>query len=563
MKSMRSIGFTYFKRHTWIEYLGATIVLIIATFLAHGQSLYGSWRWDDGAHLIYAINYSPLQYFFNPEITRLQSGANLTPWNALFYDINIALFGMNAAGHYSHLLIILALGVTLFYAVLRQWLPPLPSMLGATMVLLGKPTVHIAAGLMHGHYATGFALTMLSIWAWVQYFRERKTHQLVLSIFAYLLATTCKEIYVPLPLLLFFLPVTHVSERIRAILPFVLVGALYTGWRYLVLGRLIGGYSQGIFEKESLFNQLLGIPELLIDAKLYSFVFITLLTIHLFIFFSRKNINYYFVFISIIIAIIPLIPLTKFPGIYTADRYLFIPWITLSTYAAILLTNSKGSIYMVFGQGALLFSLLFIHQQEKQRISGDLNQWDALSRFSLSIDKSRQAIFLEPDDGYKRSMLTNTRYTADLLTPNSIPGNLHITYGSCMDLRDSQLLNMEIFELVNEKVTSMSDARRLEKIPIQHAKSMPLDSTISLAQGVLNWKFGPYHDGIYHVFINDDKNAYIVPKNGSVSWKFRKKFKLSFCSTRLDEGICSISCSPKLDLDLTSTEATIWKGYGQ
>lgn len=49
------------------------------------------WRFDNGFHLNFAIDYTPWQYFFIPEILRLQSGANLTSWNALFYDLNLSL----------------------------------------------------------------------------------------------------------------------------------------------------------------------------------------------------------------------------------------------------------------------------------------------------------------------------------------------------------------------------------------------------------------------------------------------------------------------------------------
>ena len=150
------------KIFDWVknEAILASLLIFALTLLIHGNSMSASWRWDDGAHLKFAITHSPSQYFFISEIARINSYANLTPWNALFYDINLSLFGMDTRWHYAHLLFIIALGIIFFYAVLRQWLPLLPAFMGALTLLLGKPTYHIAAGLMHGHYATGFALSM-------------------------------------------------------------------------------------------------------------------------------------------------------------------------------------------------------------------------------------------------------------------------------------------------------------------------------------------------------------------------------------------------------------------
>lgn len=127
--------------------------------------------------------------------------------------------------------------ISFFYAVLRQWLPVLPALMGALTLLLGKPTYHIAAGLMHGHYATGFALSMLAILGWVHYLREGKKYWIALSVASYVLAITCKEVYVPLVMLLPFLPAGPIKQRIQATVPFVLVGIAYVGLEIFNAGR--------------------------------------------------------------------------------------------------------------------------------------------------------------------------------------------------------------------------------------------------------------------------------------------------------------------------------------
>src|SRR6266508_1815089 len=78
------------------------LFLGILTYSFHKNVLNNFWVLDDGDHLLFAATYSPWQYFLIPDITRLQSYANLTPWNAFFYDINLWLFGFNPKGFYLH-----------------------------------------------------------------------------------------------------------------------------------------------------------------------------------------------------------------------------------------------------------------------------------------------------------------------------------------------------------------------------------------------------------------------------------------------------------------------------
>lgn len=54
-----------------------------------------------------------------------------------------------------------------------------------------------------------------------------------------LLATTAKEIYVPLVILLAFLPESSWRRRLRALAPFAAVAVIYTLWRFWMLGAPI------------------------------------------------------------------------------------------------------------------------------------------------------------------------------------------------------------------------------------------------------------------------------------------------------------------------------------
>ena len=457
-------------RHLWVEYLGVALLLSVIALLAHGQSLKGFWRWDDGAHLNYASLYAPWQYFFEPHVAQGHSSANVAPWNLLFYDINLGLFGMAPAGHYAHLLLVVALGAALFYAVLRQWLAPLPALIGAVALLLGKPTAHIAAGLMHGHYATGFVFAMLSILGWTRYLQGGRGYWLGLSALAYLLATSCKEVYVPMVALLPFLPVGTRRQRMRATIPFLLIALAYVGWRYMLLGRLLGGYSQGIFDASEAMNQLLKVPKLVLGSKppgnLLALAFIALVCVAA----VKRRLNAPMLMVALSIVLLPLIPLTAFPGIHSPDRYLFVPWIAFSACLAAVWPQGLRPIAATIGSVALIAALAGVHAQEVQVLKPNVAYWDTLYRFALSLDKERQAIFVATefggtDDGYKRFVLTRARNTVDAFLPNSQPGDLLVVDEKSRGPSQPALATMQIFEFNGGGMVPMPTEKVAEKFP--------------------------------------------------------------------------------------------------
>lgn len=455
-------------RQPWIEYLGAALLLSAITLLAHGPSLQGFWRWDDGAHLSYAAHYAPWQYFFEPLVAQGHSSANVAPWNLLFYDINLSLFGMAPAGHYAHLLLVVALGSVLFYAVLRHWLSPLPALIGAVALLLGKPTAHIAAGLMHGHYATGFLFAMLSILGWTRYLQGGRGYWLGLSALAYLLATTCKEVYVPLVVLLPFLPVGRLRQRMHALIPFVLIALVYVGWRYLLLGRLMGGYSQGHCEAGEALRQLLKVPKLLLGSKppgnLLALAFVGLLCLAA----VKRRLNGPLLVAALGIVVLPLVPLTAFPGIHSPDRYLWVPWIAFSACLAAVWPHGLRPMAATLASAVLATALAGVHAQEKQVLRPNLAYWDTLYRFALSLDKARQGIFVATefggtDEGYKRLVLTRARHTADLFVQNPQPGDLWVVDEKSPSPDSMALDTLQFFEFSGGRMVPMPTDKLAEK----------------------------------------------------------------------------------------------------
>ena len=474
---------------------------------------------------------------------------------------------MNTSGHYAHLLLIVVLGAILFYAVLRQWLPPLSAGVGAVALLLGKPTFHIAAGLMHGHYATGFAFSMLAILGWTRYLRGGKWQWIAFSVLAYLLATTCKEVYVPLVVILPFLPAGTLRQRIRGLLPFVLVAIFYTGWRYFILGAFVGGYSEGKgFNFENAAHQLIGIPELLVGSKISGIFLITCFTGLFFLAFIRKRLNFPLLAVAFFVVFLPLLPLTAFPGIHQSNRYLFIPWLALSACLAAVLPRQTRFIPSATLASLLILVLIATHIQGRKETREEIAFWDTAYRFAISADKTQQALFIGPDDGYKRSVLAGARYAADLINPDAAPGTLQIVDESGNGrLTYIKSMGMKIFEFADGKMLIMSKERLTEKFPhyahLQPSKKFPLEVNLTLKAGILKWKFGPY-DGKYLVNILPmpvpPNTEFILSREGQTNWSKEKPLKISFCYNNEQKNI--FTCSPVLIFDFSTSEIAEWHG---
>ncbi len=473
---------------------------------------------------------------------------------------------MDTRGHYAHLLLMVALGATLFYAVLRQWLPILPALFSAVALLLGKPTFHIAAGLMHGHYATGFVFSMLTILGWVRYLKGGHWYWLLLAALTYLLATTCKEIYVPLVVLLPFLPIGTWRQRWRALLPFVAIAAIYAGWRYMMLGRLIGGYKSEAFDATNALYQFARIPRLLFGSKLIG-IFILFLYIGLFYMAVRKQrLNWLLLAIAAACIFLPLLPLTASPGIHQADRYLFALWLALCACLAVILPRHINSISASAVYISLLFLLTLTHLQIRNDMAANLNYWHAMYRFALSADSSKEALFIGQDHtSYKRDILTSIRKASNLFTGSpaeNIPLKFIDATGNGLSAIDTT--QVRIFEYNAGKIIPMSEDRFQVNVPRHQDQrpdgDNPLDVELFLSEGLLHWKFGPY-DGNYlvrHFSPTSSYGEFILPREGKTAWLQSHALRISICYDNAAQGISG--CSPVVDFDFRSSQTATWHG---
>ena len=561
------------------EIFFALLVLAFTALVLHYQALNGFWRFDDGAHLLFAATYSPWQYFFQPSITILQSYANVAPYNALFYDINLALFGMLPRWHYAHQIVLLVAVAFATYRLVRLWQEPLIALLAAVLFLTGLPTLYIAQQLMTGHYATGLLFIVLSLYCYTVSIRQTSFGLNLLGAVFYLLATSCKEVFVPLVLLLPFIPVGQFKIRLRAALPYVVVAFVYTAWRYAILGRLMGGYASVEISPAEQLRQLLTIPLLLAgwtgigNASFFSGVrigfnlaFLAGVSILGFTAVFRGRLSWMLIFAALLLLVLPLVPLTRLPGLHSADRYLFLLWwscaILLAIFVSSLRTHGIEAIFRLVFFAGLIGITFYWQRTEHERIAPQLAMQDGLYRAALSMD-DRTALLLPPDRAYYNAVLSDARKAAKQFVDGSLEpvklivdstslchfvetGNTIVAYAKeCSCLKD----------VTQQMKASLT---KLNSFAAHALPGKPLSIALSWNHQLLSWQFGPYNDGSYFLLLGGTPTQF--PAKGSVSYASKDvlRFRIQHNAPNGE-----IAISPEFEFDMSNHAPFVWSGLSE
>jgi hypothetical protein len=158
--------------------------------------------------------------------------------------------GLDADSWYRvQLFLIGACAVALFFA-LRLYVGTLPSVAGALLFAAGPPLCSFATQLMVIHYLEAILLGTLAVIAYVLAFRRESALLEIVSAALYFAAMLAKEIAVPLPALLFFLPARDARVRLRHLLFHAIALAAYALWRWSIIGTIFGGYGWAIAPEE-------------------------------------------------------------------------------------------------------------------------------------------------------------------------------------------------------------------------------------------------------------------------------------------------------------------------
>lgn len=419
------------SRQLWLSAC-AMASLAILTLGLHGSALNGFWRVDDPVILYFVSTHpNPSGYFFSLEVWRTLAVPFFTPWLALEYWIDLSLFGLNPSFFYAHHLFNLWVAACLTYVLIRRYVGWWWGTFGAGLFLIGAPTTVVAQQLMSRHYVTGLIFSIIAILLWLRGKKYRLNHMVYWASAFYLLAMLNKEVFAPLPLVLFALTEGKFTVRLRAILPLAVVAAIFVLWRSLMIGGLVGGYGNSI-SLNNLLGWLAVLPHVPAGTGwplLLAGLVLALATAGL-CYRSWRNL---LILASALTGLaLPFLALGATTDPFNL-RFSFLPWwaasVLLSAGSARLAIAWQGSVsvLMAIASAVVATTVFTLHGREiSDRASADfVDNFDAIGRFVWEHDESVSYVLPE---GYPGNYTGNHSSVLSLLKQRHLKGSSPVMF---------------------------------------------------------------------------------------------------------------------------------------
>ncbi len=448
------------------------------------------------------------------------------PWMLISYEIDLALFGLNASLFYLHHLLALAAAAIALFFLLQLWVKRTPALFSAVLFLAGAPSLVVSQQLMTRHYVEGLIFSILSLYCFVSYLRGKRLILLAMSVVLYLLAVVSKEIYVPLAVLLLFIPESNLRRRITSALPFFGIVICYALWRRAMLGSFGGGYVElaDIFTMTFLSrvaSSFLSFPTLLFGSVWPTLVagYVVLLC---FYYFHERVLPVVPVIVAGLI-LAPMIPLVVFPGIVVADRYLLLFWVALCFSVAIYGAHLFRFLEAQHFRPAKIVTTLccalalglsyFSGARVASTVVATGQQFDVHAAF---IWENSGDVSFMPSPG----LLSSYWFITDL---SALKSRLFSGASSPISIVDPIYLEPGTNSLyVFNPECSCFNVSSESPVEIRAALDDALDPDAALEFSFayqnrqFSWSFGPYDEGVYHV-VSNVAGVFPAPRTGNLA----------------------------------------------
>lgn len=320
---------------------GGLAASMALTLLLYGQSLQGWWCCDDPALLRHARDFAPWEIFFRPEAYRTLLPYSLQPLLTLSFGVDLKLFGLQPWGFFLHQLAVIALCSWLLQRIAALWLREGLAQYAATVVfLVGSPVAMASQYLMTRHYLEGLLFFLLGFWLLLRQMMGGPDWLRWPASIALALAVSAKEVFVPLGLLPFLVPVGTPAQRLRTAWPWLLVLMGYVAWRRHMLGEFLGGYLPGgtlnTITPQAVVAAATDAASVLGPWPLPMALGLAVLAIAALSSQGTWRRQLWLVGLAGVLGG-PLLPLVAWPGFEPGSRYLLIPWAAMAVMTALAL----------------------------------------------------------------------------------------------------------------------------------------------------------------------------------------------------------------------------------
>ncbi|HAG72015.1 MAG TPA: hypothetical protein DCL66_07395 [Gammaproteobacteria bacterium] len=491
--------------------LGLGGLLSLLSFILFWDVLSANWRADDTQILAQALRYDVLDNFFNPEIWRQLSPANLTPWVVASFEIDLFLFGLSPIGFYTHQLVAIALVAIACFMLVRLWLDQRFAFAAALIFLLGLPTTAAANNLMTRHYVEGLLFACAAVYFCVGYLRGGQSKHLAVAAAFYLLSITAKEVFVPLVFLIPLLVQGPNRYRFKALVVFLIVSGVYTLWRGLMLEGLVGGYTApSQFLSADYLMEAVGfifsIPALLLGEYWQILAVFYVLALVLLCLKSKRAVIV--ILMVLALELLPLVPLANIPGISYPGRYYFLVWFTFCFSLAFCFKTAEDFLAdkVPAKQANLVIFALFCFvvvylQTSRQNFVG------AIAARNAEFDVQAEFIWENGDDKYfvpSSGLLSGFWFVRGLReikefdrtgasVPNIVLDDMFLSSTTRPLYKFDSECNcmLDVSETLDERI-------RVQRGLVDPAGDLRIE--ISFQNNVFKWDFAPYIDNDYYIF---------------------------------------------------------------
>jgi hypothetical protein len=499
-------------RSICIDFAVATALVAIGFAVFH-KVIGLWWMYDDPFHLNLLRDVSLLQTLYDGGIYRALQRPLFTPLQMLSLKLDLRLFGADAEPFYFHQLIAYLALPPLQYAALRLSCSRFAAAIAAITTTVSGPTLEVVPLLMLRHYVEGAVLAMLATILCVRAFQTRRPWLAVASAVCYFLATGCKEIYAPLPLLFAVLPEDTWRNRFKLLIPHAVAALCYAIWRLTLVGWDVGAYDFVAMPSQR-FGMLLSLPLRAVgrfagSGSVAGLTLMALILVCSLIVAVRLRPARIPLLVGLVVAFLPILPVAT----ELQARWTFVLWVLTASLVAFVEHAVPQTLALpIFG--LVLLSAIVTNRIDWPR------EMRLLRRMS---DEARALATLGPND-----ILRNPATPAvTMLELERLTGAAGRAFYDDLPLCNSPLQVRRVFEY------DVGSTRVRETGPAQLRRScaairmMPLSLQLRFDQdGTMYWTLGPYNAGSWAFILTDGQVAYDVPRLAGFRGKGLRNFQL-------------------------------------
>jgi hypothetical protein len=522
-------------KRAWTHDAGAVLALIAAVVVLYRKVVRLWWTYDDAWTLHLAIENRARDFFISGALWPQKL---FTPLLTTMYEVELRLFGLAPQRWYVVQLLLTIAAALALYLAARMYLGRAASFVGALLFVASVPLCSIVTELSTLHYLLCIILGAFAIALWSR-------GAVVASSVLYFAAMLAKETAIPLVALFFVLP-----PRTKRPWPHVVAAAVYFGWRFRVLGTLLGGYGWAIKTRE--WPRIIAtLPWKLATASagagVVAGIALLLVIVVTIVAGIRGRGAIVLLLVALALAAGPILPVSK----EMQRRYSLVPFLTCAiAFAAAAERLPRRARIAVFVLAPML------------AIVANRQEWRSeFAKTRRMSDEARFFFYDEPPGGLLRTPTVPPAAMNEVAWLRQHEGRAAGASWFFDDiyLCESPPAGKRVWEYDASRHAIVEITNSMPAI-VQRScgaiRNAPLATAFHFDDGVLDWEFGPYRGGRYRIVFGNGAQAFDVPAHDSFHLGDTPgiSFRVAYVAP---EGWATYS--PELALDFRKQRTFAWK----